>query len=194
VVWSQFVDTNTRLGAEANELFDVLRMSRSLPEELRAPMAGLLRKYVDRVLESEWHSIRKADRGSSSEGWAILDRVWDTVAKAELSDDRARFIAGEVMSRFNQLADARTARISSASTKIPLPLRILLYSGGLTLVVSLFLFQVRELWIHVFIVAATAGAISHVLFVIEDLDDPFRGAWQVTDAPFMRVCDYLDDC
>ena len=35
--------------------------------------------------------------------------------------------------------------------------------------------------------AALAGAISHVLYVIEDLDGCFDGHWQVPRTPFERV-------
>ena len=35
--------------------------------------------------------------------------------------------------------------------------------------------------------AALAGAISHVLFVIEDLDSCFHGHWQVPRDAFLRV-------
>ena len=34
---------------------------------------------------------------------------------------------------------------------------------------------------------ALAGAISHVLYVIEDLDSCFDGHWQVPRTPFERV-------
>jgi hypothetical protein len=194
VVWTQFTETNARLGAEANELFDIMRTSRTLPEELRTKVAKLVRKYVDRVLEAEWHSFRRGDLSSAEEGWHILDSLWDVLSKYRPDDERANLMTAEILARFNDLSDARTARLSSASSRIPVPLRILLYTGAMTVIGSLYLFAVQRFWIHAFIVAATAGAISHVLYVIEDLDDPFWGAWRVTDSPFLRLCDYIDDC
>lgn len=194
VVWSQFTDTSAKLGAEANELFDIMRTARALPDDLQVKIAHLVRKYIDRVLEAEWHSFRRGDAASTEEGWRILDALWDLLSKTKVEDERSRMLWGELMARFNDLSDARTARISAASSRIPGPLRILLYSGGLTVVVSMLLFSVQRFWVHAFMVGATAGAISHVLFVIEDLDDPFWGAWQVADTPFLRLCAYIDDC
>jgi len=51
----------------------------------------------------------------------------------------------------------------------------------------MYLFAVESLAVHATITAALAGAISHVLYVIEDLDSCFDGHWQVPRTPFERV-------
>lgn len=40
---------------------------------------------------------------------------------------------------------------------------------------------------HAIMTSALAGCISHVLYVISDLDDCFSGNWQVPSSQFERV-------
>jgi len=37
------------------------------------------------------------------------------------------------------------------------------------------------------------GAVSHVLLVIEDLDRPFAGFWQVPRDPLLRLEKFIDE-
>jgi hypothetical protein len=56
---------------------------------------------------------------------------------------------------------------------------------------SMYLFAVDRFEIHALMTAALAGAISHLLYVISDLDDCFQGDWQVPSRAFERVREYL---
>ena len=66
-------------------------------------------------------------------------------------------------------------------------MRILLYAGALILVGSIYLMTFERLWIHVTVTAALAGAVSHILYLISDLDQAFAGDWQVAKGPFIRA-------
>jgi hypothetical protein len=52
---------------------------------------------------------------------------------------------------------------------------------------SVYLLAFDQLWLHVLVTAALAGAIGHILFLIRDLDDAFAGDWQIGKAPFERA-------
>jgi hypothetical protein len=99
-------------------------------------------------------------------------------------------IYNELLARFNDLSDARTARIASGLARIPLPLRVLLYFGGISTVASMYLFGVENFAVHAATVALLSGAVSNMLLVIEDLDAPFEGYWQVPVELFERLRRY----
>ena len=92
-----------------------------------------------------------------------------------------------MLSRFNQLTDLRTSRLSAARARIPVAMTILLYNGAVLTIGSVYLLAFEQLWLHGIVTAALAGAISHILFLIRDLDDAFAGDWQVAKAPFDRA-------
>jgi len=66
-------------------------------------------------------------------------------------------------------------------------MKILLYTGAIIVVGSMYLLAFERVWIHALVTAALAGAIAHVLFLIVDLDDAFAGDWQVPKGAFIRA-------
>jgi hypothetical protein len=63
----------------------------------------------------------------------------------------------------------------------------LLYTGAVMTIASMWLFAVDSFAIHAIMTSALAGSISHVLYVISDLDDCFDGNWQVPRSQFEHV-------
>lgn len=50
----------------------------------------------------------------------------------------------------------------------------------------------EKLWLHAAVTAALAGAVAHILFLIQDLDDAFAGSMQVSKAAFVRARRHFD--
>ena len=86
--------------------------------------------------------------------------------------------------RFNDLTEIRTNRLTAASAKIPIAMNVLLYTGALIMIGSVYLLPFDRFWLHATVTAAFAGAIAHILFLIYDLDNAFAGDYQVDKGPF----------
>lgn len=187
IVWGQFNDVRTLAEREANELLDLYRSARAFPPGDRGPILDELRAYADDVVTREWPAMRRLDERVLDECGRRLDAVWERIVALEPETDCHRSLFDEMLSRFNDLSDCRTGRISASRMRIPAALKILIYAGAVFTVASLYLFAVRSALIHALMTGALAGAVSHVLYVIRDLDDPFRGDWQVSPDAFERV-------
>lgn len=192
VVWGQFNEARNHVEREANELLDFCRTVRGFPAEVSANIHSFVRAYVERVTGPEWRAMGGADDPGFDAGWSLLDRVSDDFHTFEPKTEVQIALYGEMLSRLNGLCDARTSRLSSSRVRIPRALRVLLYTGALSVVLSMCLLAVESAAIHMIMTAAMAGAVSHVIFVIEDLDDCFKGHWRVSQKPFLRVGKYLD--
>jgi hypothetical protein len=194
VVWSQFNDARAHVEREANELLDLFRTAKGLSAEARTGLQTHARDYVRSVVAREWAAMRASceDRAVIDEGWAILERLWDVMHAYEPGTKCHEAIHGELMARFNDLSDARSLRLSSGRLKIPLALKILLYTGATLTIGSIYLIHVEQAWLHAFMTGAIAGAISHILYIVHDLDDVFDGDWIVTPEPFERVLAYME--
>src|SRR3954452_12657038 len=57
VVWGQFNDARTHVDEEANELLDLFRTAKGLPEPKRGEIQGHVAAYIDAVLDSEWQAM-----------------------------------------------------------------------------------------------------------------------------------------
>ena len=185
VVWTQFNDARANVDREANELMDLFRTSRGLPEPTRGQVQASAVAYAMQVVGREWDAMACGGRLDSGPG--TLEAMWESVHAAEPNEEPERSLYREVLKRLDDLSDARSSRLTSTTTSIPTALRILLYTGAVSTVGSMYLFAVESLAVHAVMTAALAGAISHVLYVIEDLDNCFDGHWQVPRTPFERV-------
>jgi Protein of unknown function (DUF4239) len=191
VVWQQFNDARGHIETEANELLDLVRTVKGLTAEVSRPFLEQAQIYVDAVLGAEWQAMARAEDATGEEGGHALDSMWDLLVAYEPCSECHKSLYDEALARFNDLSDRRASRLSASRLRIPLALRLLLYSGGAMTVASLYFLAVERLAIHALMTVALAAAISHVLYIVSDLDDCFDGAWQVPRAPFERVQSYL---
>ena len=187
VVWTQFDAARNQTASEANEVLDVYRTARGLPERVRVPLQDAMRRYVDAVLAEEWRAMNYDDARVIERAAQILDEGWQALQSFEHGSECHFTLYAEALSRFNDLSDRRTARLVSARTRIPFAMRLLLYTGAVIVVGSMWLFGVESLSVHVIMTAALAGAISHILYLVDDLDACFEGEWHVSRGPFERV-------
>jgi hypothetical protein len=193
VVWQQFNDARAHVESEANELMDLVRTVKGLPPEVRAPLLEHATAYLQLVLGTEWTAMAHGDDRALEQGGKVLDRMWDRLVEYEPRSECHKSLYEEALARFNDLSDRRSNRISSSGLRIPVALRLLIYAGAAMTVGSMYLFAVASVTIHALMTGALAGAISHLLYVISDLDDCFDGDWQVSRRPFERVRDCLSN-
>jgi hypothetical protein len=187
IVWQQFNEARANVEREANEIADLFRTSQGMPPSPRARMADCLARYVAAVLEQDWPAMRLNDEAMFEKVGNILDEMSEVLHGFEPGGACHQTLHAEALARFNDLSDARSMRLSSSRARIPRALRWLLYMGAVILVGSTWLFSVDNFVIHAIVTAALAGGVSHVIYVIEDLDDSFGGDWQVPREPFERV-------
>jgi hypothetical protein len=187
VVWGQFNEARGYLDREATALVDLHRTASALPSLSRTEIQRGLRTYVDAVLRDEWPAMARGDEATIDRVGELLEHVWIAIHACRPCNDCQHTVYGEVLSRFNQLTDLRTSRLSSSRARIPVAMTILLYNGAFLTVGSVYLLAFDQLWLHAIVTAALAGAIAHILFLIRDLDDAFDGDWQVAKAPFERA-------
>ncbi|MEO7093868.1 MAG: hypothetical protein ABI175_11500, partial [Polyangiales bacterium] len=122
----------------------------------------------------------------------LLDHVWLAIHQCVPATECQHTMYTEVLSRFNDLTDVRTSRLTSSRQRIPLPMKILLYAGAVIMVGSIYLMVFDPLWVHLTATAALSGAIAHILFLIVDLDDPFSGRYTVAGQPYQRALAAFD--
>ncbi|MBA3539370.1 MAG: DUF4239 domain-containing protein [Deltaproteobacteria bacterium] len=187
VVWGQFNDAHGLIHREATALVDLHRTASGLPAGTRAAIQEGLRDYTDAVLTDEWQAMTHYDQATIDRVGHRLDEVWTAIHACRPMTECQHIVFGEVLSRFNTLTDIRTGRLTSASSRIPHAMKILLYTGAILTIGSMYLMAIDAFWVHATVTAALAGAIAHVLFLIRDLDDAFAGDWQVAKEPFVRA-------
>ena len=187
VVWNQFNEARGLIEREASALVDLHRTASGLPAATRTEIQEGLRQYVEAVIHDEWRAMAAGDEEAIERVGNRLDAVWLAVHRCKPADACQQTIYGEVLSHFNELADLRASRLSAARARVPTAMRILLYTGAVLVTGSIYLVHIPAFWLHATVTAALAGAISHILYLIIDLDDAFEGTSQISTAAFERA-------
>jgi len=186
-VWSQFNESRSVVEREATEIVDLVRSTDGFPRERRAALHGALLDYVDAVISREWRAMAAGDESTMEAVGRTLDQVWADLYSFEPATECQKTLHAEALGRFNDLSDARTTRLTAARARMPFGLKLLLYVGATVTIASMALLAVDSFAIHATITGALAGAVSHILYLVADLDDAFNGFYHVSSAPFERA-------
>lgn len=187
VVWGQFNDARGYVNREATALVELYRIAGGLPDDACATIRAGLRDYVTGVLDEEWAAMASGDEHVIENIGQRLDRVWSALHTCRPLDECGHTTYAEMLGRYNDLTEIRTNRLTAATAKIPVAMNVLLYTGALIMVVSVYLLPIDRFWLHATVTAGFAGAVAHILFLIYDLDDAFAGDYQVSRGPYLRA-------
>lgn len=185
VVWSQANDSRRLVERQADELADVLRVIRSIGGPGSSLAIDVARKYARAVAELEWPLL--AVGRSCPQAAELFEDLWRAVAAAEPVTAREEALYAEAVDRFAELGDARADLIHAGRVRLPVLLWLLLATGACGTIGSMYLFGVEAFWPHAAMTALLAGAVAFMLFLIGDLDNPFRGDWRVRPDPIVAA-------
>jgi hypothetical protein len=190
VVWTQANDTRRLVERQADELADVLRVVRVFGGPVAVGVVAAARAYVREVADVEWPLL--AVGRSSPRATELLDLLWRALAAIEPRTGREDTLFGEAVTRFSEFGDARADLLHCGRVRLPVLLWLLLVSGAAGTIGSMFLFGTEQFWPLATMTASLAGAIVFMLFLIRDLDNPFRGNWRVTPDAILAAVDQAE--
>jgi hypothetical protein len=182
LVWGQFEDAKKSVSSEANQLGDLMLLSRGLsepsPEELRIALLH----YAQLVVSDEWATMADGDRSSIAQN--AFDNIWLSFRKVEPKTPRETFVYSECLARLSQLSDNRRQRLHACGDIIPPVIWIVLWVGAILTVGFSYLFGVESFRSHALMTAALSAEIALILFLVFVLDNPFRGDFRIKPKAF----------
>ncbi|MFA5119805.1 hypothetical protein [Zavarzinia sp.] len=185
-VWDDFKHAETLVQSEADLVGNLYRGTAGLPAEAADRIRHDLFVYAEGVIADEWPALMMGGQEDAA-GWQLLDRVHLALSGLHGIDPVTAIAAGEMMRNLNALYDARRGRYRAAEAGLPPILWWNVVAGAALIVLFGYLLGPERFDMHLATTAAIAASIALVLALIILLDDPFRGANRVSDAPFVRL-------
>ena len=192
VVWGQFNDSRSFVEREATALVDLHRTASGLPPMTRDVIQDALRTYLQDVIDKEWDAMAHHQEDVIEAVGEHLDQVWAAIHVCHPANECQNTVYGEVLSRYNDLTDMRTSRLTSSRARIPLIMKFLLYIGGGITIGSIYLMVVKPFWVHIVMAGSLGGVVAHILYLIIDLDNAFSGHLVVSKDAFIRALKTFD--
>jgi hypothetical protein len=187
IVWQQFNDAQKRTEEEAVAISDLLHDSDGLPATGRPAVQQTLIDYAKDVVDGEFPRMRRGE--SIEQESSHLTKVWRDVLTIEPSSESEKTLYTEVVTKVNDLASARTARIAAADYHIPGELWVMLLGGGAIILIFTYLFPTPDAVLHSVLIGLAAALMAFVLYLIFAMEHPFVGTIAVSDHPYVNVLD-----
>ncbi|GAA0290263.1 hypothetical protein GCM10010302_31010 [Streptomyces polychromogenes] len=184
-LWTQLETTQSVVSAEATDLALIVRDARVFPQEAQTRVDQAVSDYVRAVVEESWPRMRQG-QGDFDATESQMRAMFDALQAYEPQTAKEQAFYGEMVSRLNDVSSQRRARISTASTQLPVLLQALAYGGALVLIPLTFLYGMKRMRMQLLFVAAVSGLIGFTLLLVIVLDRPFAGDLSVSPAAYTQ--------
>ena len=157
---------------EASSLAALDRDFTGYPEPIRDQLLDGLREYARYTIQEAWPLQRQGivPKGGTDRITAIA-----TVLLAFEPGKKSEEIKhAEALRQFNHLVETRRARLANVTTGLPPVLWWVLAFGSLLSIMLIWLLDM-EIHLHLILGGVLAGFLGIVIFLIAELDNPFRG-------------------
>ncbi len=183
--WTTYTETEAKVSQEAGSLSSLYRSLRSLPEPTRSLLQSDLRRYTRQLIDISWP---EQNRGILPvENSVNLDKFQEDFESFVPVTEEQKSLVADIWREFDVLDKSRSIRLDTVTAELPSPLWSLILSGGLICIVVTWFFHMESLSMHIWMTVFYASLLGLMVFMVADLDNPYRGKISVGPEPFERV-------
>ena len=155
-----------------------------MPQPSRGQLQERLREYTRYTIEEGWAEQRK---GIVPKGEAVRSGLLArSLLDFEPSNKREEIIYEDALRQSVHRNELSRARLSNVTTGLPAVLWWVVAVGAVINIVLIWM-QDMEIHVHMILGAALASILGLVIFLIAELDNPFRGEVSIGPESIARV-------
>lgn len=187
--WSNFSTASATTSKEADAIEALYRDFDGYPTVLRVELEGMLRNYVETVINKEWPAHRQGQ--VLDLGDVLLEELENKVMAIEPTSETMKIAHGEAIRSLNQLVQDRGERLQAVSTALPGVLWAIVLLGSVANIAMTYLFWVENRRLHAVLVAFLSATLAMLIFLTAAMDNPFRGEFSVGTDPYQYILDHI---
>ncbi len=185
IVWDGFDAAKAASFHEAAAAAEVWQLADDVPADAGAALRASTRAYVQTVIRVEWPA--QALGQPAVAGRAPLNALHRAVGAMHPATAGETNLHAALLAAVSHLEDARADRLLAVNTTMPtIAWVVMLLGAGITIAFASFL-RAQSLGMHLAMQAALALSGALVVVMIIALNNPFRGDFRVSTAPFDRA-------
>ena len=152
-------------------------------KEVKSNIKNALSNYTFSLLNKEWSEMSDPHEPMDSDTSDELYEIMRKSKEIKVNRDSDEVVFTAIIENISDITKLRTRRIALANEKLPPRLKILMVFMSIVLVAAFMLLGVQNIYTHVAIVVSLSVAIHLLYMIIEDLDHPFYGIWNINRLP-----------
>lgn len=191
-VWGQYNKTVLYVDKEATGLERLFRLTLYFRDaKLTKKMSEAISKYANMVIKGRFQTLGQGSRNTDN-GIAFRD-ISRVIREIKFDDNHDEIIFDHIIAHYGNLSEMRTERINQSLARLPTLLKTFLYIASLFVVTCLAIMPFANVYYSIFAVFCMTFVIVMIYFLIEDLDNPFVGNWNITPEPFERALKHIQE-
>lgn len=156
-------------------------------EKTKLDINKALLQYVTVVVNREWELMKNCRSSFDSDTSVELYRLMETVEDIKKYDDSDGVALAAIIGKISDVTTFRTERFERSRQRLSLPLNVLIVFMSIILVSGFVMMNIPSLWVHSFVIFSVVTSVYLLYLVIDDLNHPYEGVWNITDRPFRDV-------
>jgi len=189
-VLSRYSNLNQTLEDELNAIETVRDFLTYLGDEQKEAKRGIkstLLHYATSLLDKEWAEMVDSREPTDSDTSEELYELMRKSKEIGVDSENDRIVFSVIIETISDIAKLRTRRIALANDRLPPRLKLLLIFMSIIIIVSFVLLGVQNFYMHQIMLVSLIISIQLLYMIIEDLDHPFHGIWNITRMPLEEL-------
>jgi len=187
-VYADYSSTSDIVEREASTVAALYSDTGALPEPQRAHLLGDLREYAKQTINQDWPAQAKGLVPTS--GTDRLARYQSDLANVHPSVKADEIAYAEAFGQVEKLVELRANRLARVTAGTPDLLWWVLWIGAFLTIAIIWMLNM-ELHVHAILTAVLSMFLGIVIFLIAEMDKPFRGEGLVGPEAYVLVYDSL---
>ncbi len=191
-VWGKFNNTKYLIEQEAEGLEKLYLLSSYFRDKkFTEHMYTKISDYIKLIIQNNFKHLRHGKKqGNEDEAFAQLAQ---NINHLKINSDADGTVFGLIVEHYTNLSQVRTERLHKSVLRLPIPLRLFFYTSSFFMVVTFIFMPFINIYYDALMTGSFVFSLSLLLYIIEDLDNPFFGdMWHITPDTFRETLDHID--
>lgn len=191
-VWAQYNKINHLVGQEALGLERLFRLILHFNNnKLVTDIKQVIHNYANLIEKGQFKKLAQGQRNTATS--SEFRKIAKIIQGIKLNGDTEKIVFDHLIRHYEELAMIRTERVDQSLVRLPGLLKIFLYISSSVTVLTFIVMPFASPFYNFMIVSVLTFIISMILLIVEDLDNPFVGYWNITPEPFKRTLKHIDE-
>ncbi len=189
--WENYSNIDDALVEEASRINALYHDVSSYPEPNKSELRGLLQDFLAYELGPQWQAQK--DGNGLPDGGYKLTAFQDGLLRFEPSTETEKIVHAETFAQFNRYSEIRLHRLAHVTAGLSVTLWYVVFIGGWVSIIMTYFFEYPCIRLHITMTALMSAFIGLLVFLIVDMDWPFRGDFSVSPEPLQMILDKMLD-
>lgn len=190
-VWAQYNKISQIVGQEALGLERLFRLALNFKNDKFAQdIKRAIKSYANLIIEGKFKKLGQGERNTATS--SVFRKITKVIQEIKLGSDKDRVVFDHLIRHYEELSKIRTERVDQSLIRLPGLLKYFLYISSFVTLLVFIVMPFSNLVFSFLVIGVLTFIVSMILLIVEDLDNPFIGYWNITPEPFERALKHID--